>query len=189
MSPAGIVSARRRDCRSTAVPGICRGRHESHGVFRHHVRTIDEVGDPPEAFGLHCVKKPLSRVQAHEGGVLARLDSARRFQHRNAAAPRDGEMRVVQAAVVARATSCVERRRLESSSSASEDQRRARIEPLAGCGQGQARSERACDPRQFDVEIDGVDQERGRRVILEKGDLRRGVPASRIRLSGKGTKS
>src|SRR5258705_1677425 len=60
----------RRPPRSTLFPYTTLFR----SVLRHDVGAIDEVGDPPEAFGLALREEAaLGGIQAHERGVLARL--------------------------------------------------------------------------------------------------------------------
>ena len=99
-------------------------RAQRHGVGRHHVGAVDEVGDAPEALGLALRDEArLGRVEALELGVLPRIEAHHRLERERIGHLRDGEVRLVGAVFARGERAAVDRDRKELEVLAVEHQR------------------------------------------------------------------
>jgi hypothetical protein len=177
VAPARLVAARdevsvREQRRVLAAVAVDRDR-----VLGHHVRPVDEIADAAESLGFALREQAaLGRVQAHEGGVPVREDPARRLEGEAFRHAREGEARGVEGVLARAERPAVERRRLELELLGVQTQRGAGVDPFRIAAQREPRPDPRVVLEQLDVEVDGVDQERWRRVILEIGDLGSRVP-------------
>ena len=140
---------------------------QRHGVARHHVRAVGEVGDAAEAFGLALGEEVAAGdVQAAELGVLVRRDPGFGFQHAGVRQVGDGQAIRRQRERVGRQVSAVEAQCEQRQRLAVEPQRRLRVAMRGVAPQCQTRAHHGRRGIEVEVQFDGIDQERRRPVGL-----------------------
>ena len=147
-----------------------------HRILRHHVRPIDEVRYSPEAFRLALGEEPALRsVQAGQLGVRAWGDPARGFQHEPRGRFCDRKVQLPESVVARGELLAVQRGRLELELLGVENEGRARIGRPGIARTFETGADASVILEQLDVEIDGLDQKGGRRVVLESNWDGRGI--------------
>jgi hypothetical protein len=146
---------------------------EGGGVARHHVRPIDEEGDPPEAFRLTLGEESvLGDIKADQLGVLLGPDTAHRLQRERVGHARETEMFGIERVLFSGQNSAIHHDRLQLQPVAIEPKRGGLVRRLWIAPQDQPRANPRVVLEQRHVEIDARDEERGRGVILEVNGLR-----------------
>ena len=140
---------------------------DARGVDRHHVGTVEKIGDAAKTLGLALgAIGRAGAVEAHELGVVGRIDDGLDLElERPVRRLRDGEIVSRGDKVLRRQRLAVEQERFQLQLLAVEHERRRRagavgLELEPGANRRRSRMER-------NIEIDGFDQPVGRAVILQ----------------------